>query len=545
MSAKQYCLIKKRGPHSLQCIASIINPPIRCLFDDAVIIIFSDLRTAAFDFQVVKKLLASLDLKPSKVKLIHKGPCFISFRSSEDRDQAVAKLNGHVFKGLTLKVRVARPAADPVLLKRAQEADEACNTPAEKRAKIDETQPESSPIQVNHLDSVAPLWRLAYDPDQIQAKQKTALSHLAKLRSAVRKVNTFRHCDTCLRSGLMSSKSVPLTEAFCPINRSPVETGYRNKAEFTIGQDGPVVGCRLGKYCKGSTRVASPSGLPIFSDSILRVVCHLQGLLDFISNPEAFPDHPFVVSPPARALSETSEGEEKQTSLKDRALALSRKLRTYDLVARSGHWSSAMVRETRLNDRLLRVELHRDNLTDTLTELCCGLKFAISMDAFFQVTASTIPRISEALASRRLYKPWFLNTPAAEILYKVIKEQCLSLFAPPKASEAPATKIQKIDAVLLDICCGTGTIGLCLTESFESVVGIELVPAAVENAKHNAELNGMTNAKFLAGRAELLLNDAIRGLAPDKKIVAILDPPRAGVREFVLSYIACLVRLLF
>lgn len=517
--------------------------------------------------KVVKKLLTSLELKPSKVKIIHKGPCFISFRSSEDRDQAVTKLNGYVFKGLTLKVRTARPAADPALLKRAQEADETNNKPVEKRARIDEMESESSQNPVNPIDLVAPLWRLAYNPDQIQAKQETALSHLAKLRSTVRKVNTFRYCNTCLRTGFMSSKSIRLAEEFCPINRSPVETGYRNKAEFTIGQDGegksPVVGCRLGKYCKGSTRVASPSGLPIFSESILNVVCHLQGFLDFISNPETFSDHSFVVSSPTLSLRGTSE-EENQTSLKDQALALSRKLLSYDLISRSGHWSSALVRETRMNDRLLRVELHRDNLTDTeisdlqdimkawfspggpgeaaqlsslclsvlsgvsrapgsftdnilfgngtLTELCCGLRFTISMDAFFQV-----------------------NTPAAEILYNVIKERCLNLFDPPKVGDDAATKTHKIDAVLLDICCGTGTIGLCLAECFESVFGIELVPAAVENARHNAELNGITNAKFLAGRAELLLTDVIRGLAPDKQIVAILDPPRAGVHPGVIE----------
>ncbi|VDL96630.1 unnamed protein product [Schistocephalus solidus] len=344
--------------------------------------------------------------------------------------------------------KTARPAADPALLKRAQEADETNNKPVEKRARIDEMESESSQNPVN----------------------------------------------------FMSSKSIRLAEEFCPINRSPVETGYRNKAEFTIGQDG-----------EGKSKVASPSGLPIFSESILNVVCHLQGFLDFISNPETFSDHSFVVSSPTLSLRGTSE-EENQTSLKDQALALSRKLLSYDLISRSGHWSSALVRETRMNDRLLRVELHRDNLTDTLTELCCGLRFTISMDAFFQV-----------------------NTPAAEILYNVIKERCLNLFDPPKVGDDAATKTHKIDAVLLDICCGTGTIGLCLAECFESVFGIELVPAAVENARHNAELNGITNAKFLAGRAELLLTDVIRGLTPDKQIVAILDPPRAGVHPGVIE----------
>lgn len=64
------------------------------------------------------------------------------------------------------------------------------------------------------------------------------------------------------------------------------------------------------------------------------------------------------------------------------------------------------------------------------------------------------------------------------------------------------------------------------------MIGIELIPSAVENAKLNADLNGITNARFLAGRAEDLVKTTIRGLSSDAEIIVVLDPPRAGVRKF-------------
>ena len=59
---------------------------------------------------------------------------------------------------------------------------------------------------------------------------------------------------------------------------------------------------------------------------------------------------------------------------------------------------------------------------------------------------------------------------------------------------------------MLDICCGTGTIGLSLAKYVYKVVGIEMCEEAVIDARENAKLNGITNAEFIVGKAE----DAIR-----------------------------------
>lgn len=79
---------------------------------------------------------------------------------------------------------------------------------------------------------------------------------------------------------------------------------------------------------------------------------------------------------------------------------------------------------------------------------------------------------------------------------------------------------------LLDLYCGTGTIGLTMAGKAKQVIGVEAVPEAVEDAKRNAALNRITNARFLCGDAALAARQlAEEGVQPD---VIVLDPPRKG-----------------
>ena len=83
------------------------------------------------------------------------------------------------------------------------------------------------------------------------------------------------------------------------------------------------------------------------------------------------------------------------------------------------------------------------------------------------------------------------------------------------------------DQVLLDLYCGAGTISLCLARKAAHVIGAEIVPEAIENARRNAERNGIENAEFLcadAGAAAAEL--ARRGVRPD---CIVVDPPRKGM----------------
>ena len=124
----------------------------------------------------------------------------------------------------------------------------------------------------------------------------------------------------------------------------------------------------------------------------------------------------------------------------------------------------------------------------------CGLKFFISPDSFYQV-----------------------NRDGAELLYSKARE-----LADLRGGE-----------ILMDLYCGTGTIGLSMAKGAKRLVGIEIVQSAVECAKDNAERNGITNARFVcadAGNKEVIL-EAAGGTRPD---VVIIDPPRKGsTRELV------------
>lgn len=126
-----------------------------------------------------------------------------------------------------------------------------------------------------------------------------------------------------------------------------------------------------------------------------------------------------------------------------------------------------------------------------------GVKFRISPLSFFQV-----------------------NPQQAERLYAAAAE-----YAGLKGEET-----------VLDMYCGAGTIGLTMASKCKNLIGAEIVPEAIEDAKINAQLNNITNAEFIcADAAKAAETLAGRGLRPD---VVVLDPPRKGCEASVLHTIA-------
>ena len=113
------------------------------------------------------------------------------------------------------------------------------------------------------------------------------------------------------------------------------------------------------------------------------------------------------------------------------------------------------------------------------------------------------------------------NTVQAEKLYAVATE---------------AAELRPTDLVY-DLFCGAGTISLWLAGQVERVVGVELVEAAVENARANAVANGVGNATFVAGdMLELFTPDFVAEHGqPD---VLVIDPPRAGMHPKVVGQVA-------
>lgn len=150
-----------------------------------------------------------------------------------------------------------------------------------------------------------------------------------------------------------------------------------------------------------------------------------------------------------------------------------------------------------INEKQTNVILGDKNVTlwgkDTIEDIFCGLKVKISPRSFYQV-----------------------NRECAELICKKASE-----LADLKAGER-----------LVDLFCGIGTIGLSMIKDFKGaeLLGVEIVPEAVENAKENAAANGMTNAKFICGDAN---SPEITGAD-----VIVVDPPRRGCDVSLIKKIA-------
>ena len=164
----------------------------------------------------------------------------------------------------------------------------------------------------------------------------------------------------------------------------------------------------------------------------------------------------------------------------------------------------------RPGDVRLREPISYATKRQTLKTTLDGLSFTVSPPSFFQVNR-------------------FL-TPA---LYA----KALSFF-----SDLP-------DATVLDLYCGTGTTSLLLAQQAKRVIGVEMIEAAVADARQNATRNGVTNASFIAAKAEEILPQLTADLK-NKHLCVLVDPPRKGLDESVrrsllstdlreLVYISC------
>ena len=122
----------------------------------------------------------------------------------------------------------------------------------------------------------------------------------------------------------------------------------------------------------------------------------------------------------------------------------------------------------------------------------------------------------------------FLISPNS--FYQVNHNQCEKLYAKAK-DFAGLTGTETV----LDLYCGVGTIGLTMAENVKQLVGIEIIPQAIENAKENAKINHITNAQFICADApkgaEILKK---QGVNPD---IIILDPPRKGCEKSLFDTI--------
>lgn len=282
-----------------------------------------------------------------------------------------------------------------------------------------------------------------------------------------------------------------LSPEFLPIQGSQSPEGYRNKLQMPVSkQDGRTV---CGFYSERSHRVIQVDK------------CALQ--------PELFAEITRFVTEQADRLRISVYNEEKHEGVLRHiylrrghysgevclCLVARRKVPEFERLAKA-----AAERFPEITGVVLNINRDRTNVIlgedeqvlfgrAEIKDTMCGVNVEISPKSFYQV-----------------------NTPAAEALYRQAAE-----FARPEGK------------LLLDLYCGAGTIGLSMAGKARRLIGAEIVPQAVENARENAERNSVKNAEFIcadAGQAAQQLERS--GERPD---VIILDPPRKGCSEDTLT----------
>ena len=281
------------------------------------------------------------------------------------------------------------------------------------------------------------------------------------------------------------------------IKGSPKVHGYRNKMEFSFGdeyKDGPLA---LGMHKRGSFHdIVNVTECKIVDEDFRRII---KAVLEFATD---------TGLPYYHRMRHTGFF---------RHLLVRKAVRTGEILIDLVTTSEAQLDEARLVEKLTGLSydgklagiLHTTNnsLADVVKDE--GTKILYGQDYFYE----------ELLGLKFKITPFSFfqtNSLGAEVLYEAAR------------SYIGETK----DKVIFDLYSGTGTIAQILAPVAKKVVGVEIVEEAVEAAKENAALNGLDNCTFWAGDVLKVIDDL--GEVPD---LIILDPPRDGVHPKALEKI--------
>ncbi len=325
----------------------------------------------------------------------------------------------------------------------------------------------------------------------------------------------FGQCGGCVYQSLPYEEQLVLKEKmvkelmdevcsgyeFMGIKGSPVEWEYRNKMEFSFGdeeKDGPLA---LGLHKKGSMYdIVNAAGCQIVHGDYSAV---LECVLNYFAEKKVRFYHKI-----------THEGYLRHLLV--RRATMTGEM-TVSLVTSSQEPEDKSVNLMELKELLLKLPLEgklvgishivNDSLADVVRsdqtevlygqdffyEELLGLKFKISTFSFFQT-----------------------NSLGAEVLYSMAREFI------------GETK----DKLIFDLYSGTGTIAQILAPVAKKVIGVEIVEEAVEAARENAQMNGLDNCEFIAGDVLKVIDEIV-----DKPDLIVLDPPRDGIHPKALEKI--------
>ena len=275
------------------------------------------------------------------------------------------------------------------------------------------------------------------------------------------------------------------------IQASPDEYAYRNKMEFSFGnevKDGPIT---LGMHKKGSMHDI----VPVTSCNI--VDTDFTDILKYTLN-----------------------------YAKDKNLSF------YHKMSHEGFLRHLVIRKgINTNDILVNIvttSTKEDDLTDFLEGLK-NLKLKGTLKTVMHTVNDKVSDIVVAESTKLLYGEEFITDELLGLKFKI------SPFSFFQTNTHGAEKLYSIvreyvgDAkgkTVFDLYCGTGTIGMIASKEASKVIGVEIIKEAVDMANENRKLNNIDNAEFIAGDVK----EVIKNLDTNPDII-ILDPPRDGIHK--------------
>lgn len=387
-------------------------------------------------------------------------------------------VNGYKWKGNILKAHYANAVEDPMQKKRKQENDNG-----------------SAPKKMKTVREVSePLFFMEYE-EQLKTKQQKIEEIMKQFNVELKKANHFQN---------RNQSTADLEFEQRPIIASPVIDGYRNKVEFSIGRntDGEIeVGNRLSSYSEGSTCVANPDELKMPTERMKKIANFVK---EFVKASE---------------------------------------LQPFNAENYQGTFRNVTIRETRLGQIMVIIGIHPQEMTDEekskfqesfVTFFTQDERKSLNLNSIYYEEIQKRQSGQKSNFMKHLYGETHIEESLLDLNFRI--SPC-SFF---QANSFAAEKLYQLaidlsnvneKTTMLDVCCGTGTIGLCFAKYCKNVYGMEIIDEAIEDAKVNAKNNGIENATFKAGNADDLIHSMVRGaeIDPEGNVLAVVDPPRAGL----------------
>ncbi|KAF7724754.1 tRNA methyltransferase 2 [Apophysomyces ossiformis] len=450
---------------------------------------------------VVKKLFQSMGL--SRFKKAPKWDyAYITCDTEEEAQEVIKKLDGYEFKKRVLK-------AEYVSVTRQEHSERFQRNDKKAKGEQAEEEEDTRPPAERLADQVTPFHKMPYE-EQLKKKGRNGAKQLMNLKKQISQLRDLSEIGKKQSAWAHEKQSMP-----CPyedIIASPNVNGYRTKCEFTIGHNlegEATVGFLLGLYRHGVTAVLSPNDCLHVPDVAKKIAKAMENYVRASSL--AVYDRTTKVGVWRTMMTRTQRTGEVMVLIQMKTADMSEEEVEEEKKKLISYWTGLKDKpeEEKVDVTTLLLQIWDGDSngitpkgkTEVLVgdgyvhEEILGCKFRISSSAFFQI-----------------------NTPATELLYAKCAEWC--------------NIDQSKKTTLLDLCCGTGTIGITMAKSVDQVIGVEMVPEAIVDAKINAELNNIKNVTYYASKVEDCLG-VVTG-AENEDVVAVLDPPRNGVHASVI-----------